>query len=71
LHLPRWGPVRRSVHARGRPEVKEIPWRSNAFTKVPKKTFKFAEFMHHIGALKTKAESWKELYFAEAPRLGG
>jgi NitT/TauT family transport system substrate-binding protein len=41
------------------------------FTKVPKKTFKFAEFMHHIGALKTKPESWKDLYFAEAHSLAG
>ena len=41
------------------------------FTKVPKKTFKFAEFMHRIGTLKTKPESWKDLYFAEAHGLGG
>jgi NitT/TauT family transport system substrate-binding protein len=41
------------------------------FTKVPKKTFKFAEFMHHIGALKTKPESWKDLYFPEAHALAG
>jgi NitT/TauT family transport system substrate-binding protein len=41
------------------------------FTKIPKKTFKFAEFMHRIGTLKTKPESWKDLYFAEAHELGG
>ena len=41
------------------------------FTKVPKKTFKFAEFMHRIGTLKTKPESWRDLYFAEAHELGG
>src|SRR5215510_12680510 len=41
------------------------------FTKVPKKTFKFAEFMHHIGAIKGKPESWKDLYFAEAHSLAG
>ena len=41
------------------------------FTKVPKKTFKFAEFMHRIGTLKSKPESWKDLYFAEAHALGG
>ena len=40
-------------------------------TKGPKRTFKFAEFMHHIGALKTKPESWKDLYFAEAHGLAG
>jgi hypothetical protein len=38
------------------------------FTKVPKKTFKFAEFMHHIGGLKTKPESWEDLYFARGAR---
>ena len=36
------------------------------FTKTPKKTFAFAEFMHRIGTLKTKPESWKDLYFPEA-----
>jgi len=41
------------------------------FTKVPKKTFKFAEFLHRIGSLKNKPESWKDLYFAEAYALGG
>src|SRR5215510_8545457 len=41
------------------------------FTKVPKRTFKFAEFMHSIGTLKTKPESWKDLYFAEAHTLAG
>jgi len=41
------------------------------FTKVPKKTFKFAEFMHRIGSLKAKPESWRDLYFAEAHQLGG
>ena len=41
------------------------------FTKVPKKTFKFAEFMHRIGALKTRPETWKDLYFAEAHALAG
>lgn len=41
------------------------------FTKVPKKTFKFAEFLHRIGSLKNKPESWKDLYFAEAHALGG
>jgi len=41
------------------------------FTKVPKRTFKFAEFMHSIGTLKTKPEDWRDLYFAEAHVLGG
>lgn len=41
------------------------------FTKVPKKTYKFAEFLHRIGSLKSKPESWKDLYFAEAHGLNG
>ena len=41
------------------------------FTKVPHKTFKFAEFLHRIGTLKSKPESWKDLYFAEAHSLAG
>ena len=41
------------------------------FTKVPKKTFKFAEFLHRIGSLKSKPEGWKDLYFAEAHTLAG
>ena len=41
------------------------------FTKVPKKTFTFAEFLHRIGTLKSKPGSWKDLYFAEAHGLAG
>jgi NitT/TauT family transport system substrate-binding protein len=41
------------------------------FTKVPKKTFDFAAFMHRIGSLRNKPESWKDLYFAEAYGLPG
>src|SRR5262249_10022027 len=41
------------------------------FTKVPKKTYRLADFMHHIGALKIKPESRKTLYFAEAHALPG
>lgn len=41
------------------------------FTRVPKKTFDFASFMHRIGSLKNKPESWKDLYFAEAHALPG
>jgi NitT/TauT family transport system substrate-binding protein len=41
------------------------------FTKVPKKTFDFAAFMHRIGSLKNKPESWKDLYFPEAHGLPG
>jgi NitT/TauT family transport system substrate-binding protein len=41
------------------------------FTRVPKKTFDFAAFMHKIGSLKNKPESWKDLYFPEAHALPG
>jgi NitT/TauT family transport system substrate-binding protein len=41
------------------------------FTRVPKKTFDFAAFMHKIGSLKNKPESWKDLYFPEAHGLPG
>lgn len=36
------------------------------FTKTPKKTFEFASFMHRVGTLKSKPESWKDLFFPEA-----
>ena len=41
------------------------------FTKVPKKTFKFAEFLHRIGSLKNKPESWKDAFFPTAHGLPG
>ena len=36
------------------------------FTKTPKKTYAIAEFMHRIGTLKSKPESWKDMFFPEA-----
>ena len=41
------------------------------FTRTPKKIGKFAEFMHRTGMLKTKAASWKDLFFEEAHALAG
>lgn len=41
------------------------------YTRTPKKIGKFVEFMHRTGALKNKAESWKDLFFPEAHRLAG
>lgn len=35
------------------------------YTIVPKKTMEFAEFMHKVGAIKTKPESWKEYFFED------
>lgn len=35
------------------------------YTIVPKKTMAFAEFMHKVGAIKTKPESWKDYFFED------
>jgi len=35
------------------------------FTVVPENTMKFADFMHAIGSVKQKPESWKDLFFPE------
>lgn len=43
----------------------------NVFTMVPQNTFKYAQFMHEIGSLKTRANSWRELFFPEAHDLPG
>ena len=40
--------------------------RAANFTKTPKKSFAIAEFMHRIGTLKYKPESWKDHYFPKA-----
>lgn len=37
----------------------------NVFTTVPQGTMKYAEFMFKIGAIKEKAASWKDYYFAD------
>ena len=36
------------------------------FTKVPSRVGTLVDFMHQTGTLKTKASSWKDLYFPEA-----
>lgn len=41
------------------------------YTKVPNRIGKFVDFMYGIGALKTKASSWKDLFFPEAQGLPG
>jgi NitT/TauT family transport system substrate-binding protein len=41
------------------------------FTLVPKKNYDFALFMHRIGSLKNKPESWKDLFFPEAHGMPG
>jgi len=41
------------------------------FTTTPQSTQKFAEFMAKTGAIKTKPESWKDLYFPNVHALPG
>jgi NitT/TauT family transport system substrate-binding protein len=41
------------------------------FTKVPSNVGKMLDFMHRVGLIKTKAESWKDLYFPEVHGLPG
>jgi NitT/TauT family transport system substrate-binding protein len=43
----------------------------NAITMVPQNTLKYAHFMHDIGSLKTRANSWKDLFFPEIHELPG
>ena len=43
----------------------------NVITTAPQNTLKYAHFMHEIGTLKTRAESWKDLFFEEAHDLPG
>jgi NitT/TauT family transport system substrate-binding protein len=39
--------------------------------KTPHKVGKLVAFMHYVGTLKNKPESWKDLYFPEAHVLAG
>lgn len=41
------------------------------FTLAPRKVGDFAKFMHKIGTLKSKPESWKDLFFPEAHDVAG
>ncbi len=41
------------------------------YTKVPNRVGKFVEFMHSVGTIKTKPESWKDMFFPEAHDLPG
>jgi NitT/TauT family transport system substrate-binding protein len=41
------------------------------FTKVPGQVGKLVDFMHEVGLVKTKAQSWKDLYFPEAQAMPG
>ena len=35
------------------------------FTTTPRNTMGYAAFMHRIGSIKAKPESWKDYYFEE------
>jgi NitT/TauT family transport system substrate-binding protein len=42
-----------------------------AYTLVPQKVGKTADFMFKIGSIKTKPASWKDLFFPEVQNLPG
>jgi NitT/TauT family transport system substrate-binding protein len=41
------------------------------FTEVPRNIQKYADFMFEVGSIKTKASSWKDIYFPEIHNLPG
>ncbi len=43
----------------------------SVWTSPPQNTYKFAEFMHRIGTIKRKADSWKDLFFPVAHGKAG
>lgn len=43
----------------------------NVITMVPQNTLKYAQFMHEIGSLKHRANSWKDLFFPDIHDLPG
>ena len=43
----------------------------NDYTTTPLHTMKFAEFMHAVGSLKRKPQSWKDLYFSDIHGYAG
>jgi sulfonate transport system substrate-binding protein len=48
-----------------------ISARDYAYTLMPQKVYKTAEFMHKIGTVKRNPASWKELFFPEVHDLQG
>jgi NitT/TauT family transport system substrate-binding protein len=45
------------------PEVK--------YTTTPNNTMKYVDFMHKVGSIKVKPDSWKDMYFPNAQKLNG
>ena len=37
----------------------------------PEKILPFAQFMHQVGTIKTRPESWKDLFFPDVHGLSG
>jgi len=51
--------------------VKLIADPDTIFTTAPQNTMVYADFMHRIGLIKVKPQSWKELFFPVAHKLQG
>jgi NitT/TauT family transport system substrate-binding protein len=51
--------------------VKLIADPDTIFTTAPQNTMVYAEFMHRIGLIKVKPQSWKDLFFPSAHKLAG
>jgi NitT/TauT family transport system substrate-binding protein len=43
----------------------------SVFTTTPQNTMKYAEFMHRVGVIPEKPDSWKDLFFPEVHDLPG
>ena len=41
------------------------------FTTIPRNIQKYADFMYEVGSIKSKAASWKDIYFPEIHHLSG
>jgi sulfonate transport system substrate-binding protein len=41
------------------------------FTTTPNNTMKYVDFMHKVGSIKVKPDSWKDMYFPNAQKLSG
>jgi NitT/TauT family transport system substrate-binding protein len=41
------------------------------YTTTPNNTMKYVDFMHKVGSIKVKPDSWKDMYFPSAQKLNG
>jgi NitT/TauT family transport system substrate-binding protein len=41
------------------------------YTTTPNNTMKYVDFMHKVGSIKVKPDSWKDMYFPNAQKLNG